>query len=134
MDLILVEPAALRAHWPNISASLEAIQAKAPEDWIREDVYLAIKTGRAACIAALDDGGYAGVMVLTERVAEFSGEKSLHVWIAHNRRDGDIFQAGLAQLRQMAAQSGAKKITFGSPRVGWAKRHKLISATYEIEA
>lgn len=71
-------------------------------------------------------------MVLTERVAEFSGEKSLNVWIAHNRGDADVMEQGMEVLRRMAQSGGAKKITFGSPRVGWAKRHKLVSATYEI--
>lgn len=46
MDFILVTPADLRTHWPRISASLDAVLAKAPdEDWIKEDVYAAIKAG-----------------------------------------------------------------------------------------
>lgn len=133
MDLLPVTPNTLRAHWPDIAASLDAVLAKAPEDWIREDVYHQIKAGKAACIIGLNNGGYAGVMVLTERVAEFSGEKSLHVWIAHNRGDADVMEQGMAALRHMAQSAGVKKITFGSPRLGWAKRHKPVSATYEIE-
>lgn len=39
MDFVPVTPATLRAHWPDISASLDAVLAKAPEDWIREDVF-----------------------------------------------------------------------------------------------
>lgn len=46
MDFFLVAPADLRNHWPRISASLDAVKAKAPhEDWIHEDVYAAIKFG-----------------------------------------------------------------------------------------
>lgn len=45
MDFILVTPADLRAHWPRISASLDAVLAKANEDWIKEDVYAALKVG-----------------------------------------------------------------------------------------
>ena len=46
MDFILVTPNDLRAHWPRITSSLDAVKAKAPdEDWIHEDVYAAIKAG-----------------------------------------------------------------------------------------
>ena len=54
MDFILVTPADLRTHWPRISASLDAVQAKAPDDWIAEDVYYAIKSGAAACYIGLN--------------------------------------------------------------------------------
>ena len=134
MDFLPVTPATLRAHWANISASLDAILQKAPEDWIKEDVYHAIKSGNAACVIGLDNGGYAGVMVVVQRVAEFSGERSLHVWIAHNLGERDVLQEGIQMVRDLAAQSGIAKVTFGSPRVGWAKRHKLVYALYEIGA
>lgn len=49
MDFLLVTPADLRIHWPRIKASLEAVQARASEDWIPEDVFFALKSGAAAC-------------------------------------------------------------------------------------
>jgi hypothetical protein len=45
MDFIVVTPADLRGHWPRIAASLDVVLAKAPEDWIKEDVYHALKAG-----------------------------------------------------------------------------------------
>jgi hypothetical protein len=64
--------------------------------------------------------------------AEFSGQQSLHVWIAHNAGDADVLEAGISLLRQMANHAGAARITFGSPRKGWAKKFPMIHATYEV--
>lgn len=72
-------------------------------------------------------------MVTTMSRAEFSGTRALHVWIAHNEGDSNVIEAGMDLLRQMAGSMGVSRITFGSPRVGWAKRHKLVSAVYEVE-
>ena len=106
--------------------------AKAADDWIAEDVYHAIKSGDAACHLASNDGGYAGLLVTTLTRAEFSGTPALHVWIVHNAGDAAVFDAGLALLRRMARQAGAARITFGSTRLGWAKRFPLVTATFEV--
>lgn len=132
MEFTLIQPACLRAVWPTIRASLDAVQAKAADDWIAEDVYHAIKCGDAACHMATNDSGYAGILVTTLTRAEFSGTPALHVWIAHNTGQADVFDAGMVLLRQMAAKAGAARITFGSTRLGWAKRFPMVSATFEV--
>lgn len=106
--------------------------AKGPVEWIPEDVYHELRSGSAACHIATDANGYAGCMV-TQRVTDpYSGVQSLHVWIAHNVGDADVLDAGLGLLRETARKGGFARITFGSPRPGWAKRFPLLSATYEI--
>jgi hypothetical protein len=102
MDFILVTPSDLRIHWPRISASLDAVLAKAQEDWIKEDVYSALKAGQAACHLAVNGTGFAGLMVTTLARSEFSGTQGLHVWVAHNEGDADVLDAGVDLLRQMA--------------------------------
>lgn len=72
MDFISVNPTDLRAHWPQISASLDVVQTKSPEDWIKEDVYHAIKSGHAACHMAYAQGQYAGLLVTSVSMTEFS--------------------------------------------------------------
>lgn len=72
-------------------------------------------------------------MITTITRAEFSGRPSLHVWIVHNEGDASVMDEGHELLRKMAHNAGVSRITFGSPRVGWAKRYKLVSATYEID-
>lgn len=132
MDFILVSPETLRAHWATLRPSLDAVQAKAPDDWIPEDVYHAIKSGDAACHVVLDDAGYAGCLITQRLQAEFSGDPVFHVWIVHNAGDADVFDAGLELVRTMAKNAGARRITLGSPRKGWGKRFPLVGATYEI--
>lgn len=132
MEFLLIHPNDLRNQWPRISDSLDAVLAKAEEDWIKEDVFHAIKAGHAACHYAIDESGFAGLLITTKAVSEFSRTPSIHVWIAHNVGSADVIEGGLSLLRQVAQQAGASRITFASPRVGWAKRHKLISATYEV--
>lgn len=132
MHFLLVHPDALRNHWPLIRSSLEAVQGKCPEDWIAEDVYHAIKSGSACCHVAIGDQGYAGCIITTMKQTEFTREPVLHIWITHSMADQDAFTEGLDLIRQMARKAGATRITFGSPRMGWAKKFKLVSATYEV--
>lgn len=132
MDFVLVTPDTLRASWQTIRAALDAVQAKAPEDWIAEDVYHAIRSGQVACHLFYQAGQYAGLLIVRPERAEFSGAPALHVWIAHSTGD-DVFEAGEGLLKETARRMGAISITFGSPRPGWARRYRLVSATYAIE-
>jgi hypothetical protein len=132
MDFILVAPDTLRGHWSAIRGSLEAVQAKAAEDWLIEDVYHAIKCGQVACHLMVKAGQYVGLFIIRPETAEFSGRQSLHIWIAHNAGDDDVFEQGEGLIKETARRMGVTTITFGSPRPGWAKRYRLTSATYEI--
>lgn len=132
MELVLVPPAGVRQTWPLILPSLQAVMAKGAVEWIPEDVYHALKTGDAVCHIATDAGGYAGCMV-TQRVTDhYSGKQSLHVWIVHNAGPAELLDCGMPMLQEMARKGGFARITFGSPRKGWAKRFPMIEATYEI--
>lgn len=82
---------------------------------------------------AMDGGAFAGLMVVTRSVTEFSGSPSLHVWIAHSVGAQDVVESGVTILREMAKAGGFPRITFGSSRAGWGRRFKLVSATYEID-
>jgi hypothetical protein len=133
MDFYLVNASNLRSVWPEVRASLDAVQAKSPEDWIPEDIYHAIKTGSAALHLAKEGGQLAGVLVTTVTFAEFSGRKFLHVWVAHNLAGTDVIEAGIDMLKAMARAAGAEMITFGSKRAGWKSRYQTVTATYGIE-
>lgn len=133
MDYLLVTPATLRAHWPRISLSLDAVLAKGEQDWIKEDVYAALKTANAVCHIAVNESGFAGLMVSNPVSTEFSGQTNLHVWIGHNEGEDDVIELGLGLLREMAAKGGFAKVTFASSRRGWAKRYKLVTAVYEVD-
>lgn len=132
MDFVLITPETLRAHWPAVKSSLDAIQAKAPEDWIDADVYHALASKSSLGWAVYERGVYAGMIIMSLQDAEFSRERQLHVWLAHNAGSTDVVTGALELIQETAHRMGCKRITMGSPRPGWGKRFKSISITYEI--
>jgi hypothetical protein len=129
LDWQLIHPAQLRAVWGRVKAGLEAMP---PEDWIAEDVYHAIKSGQSALYLFQEAGQFAGFIVLRRQIAEFSGEVSCHIWLAYSVSHADAYLAAESFIKDAAKHMGASRITFSSPRKGWAKRYPLVSSTYEI--
>lgn len=134
MDLILVQSAELRAHWPMISRALDSVIDSTSPDWIKEDVYHQLKTNGAVAHLVYERGEYRSLFILTQPSEEFSGSRCLHIWIAENDISGtpESFEFGLSQIKAIAQRLGAPKLTLESPRKGWAKRFALVSATYEV--
>lgn len=132
MDFVLITPETLRAHWPVVRSSLDAIHAKAAEDWIAEDVYHALATRASLGWVAYEAGAYAGMIVMSLTTSEFSKERQLHVWLAHNAGSADVVTGAMELIQETAYRMGVKRITMGSPRPGWGKRFKPVSITYEI--
>ncbi len=134
MDIIVASPAELRAHWPVISRALDSVIEAASPDWIKEDVYFQIKTQQAVAHLVYERGEYRSLFILTQPREEFSGVRHLHIWIAENGLAGtaESYEFGLDAIKKIASQLGAPKLTLESPRVGWAKRFKLLSATLEV--
>ncbi|MBO1748891.1 hypothetical protein [Stenotrophomonas indicatrix] len=134
MELVIVKPAELRAHWPVVSAALDSVIEATSPDWIKEDVYLQLANASAIAHLVYERGQYRSLFVLTQPTEEFSKERSLHIWIAENAISGtaESFDYGLSTIKQIAQQLGAPKLTLESPRKGWGKRFKLVSATYEV--
>lgn len=129
MHFDLISPASLRAVWDDVRAGLDKMP---PEDWIAEDVYHAIMSGQAALYVGRCDQQFAGFVVLQRHVADYSGVVSCHIWLAFNDGGQEAYDAALGLYRQVAKQMGASRITFCSPRSGWAKRYRPVSTTYEI--
>lgn len=134
MELVIVKPAELRAHWPVVSAALDSVIEATSPDWIKEDVYHQLANASAICHLVYELGQYRSLFILTQPAEEFSGQRCLHIWIAENALSGtdESFDFGLSAIKQIALQLGAPKLTLESPRKGWAKRFKLVSATYEV--
>ncbi|MFL9582363.1 hypothetical protein [Stenotrophomonas sp. AB1(2024)] len=132
MELIIIKPDELRAHWPVIAPALDSVIAATSPDWIKEDVFHRIKSGEAVLHVVYGLGQYKCMFILTREVEEYSGNPSLHIWIAHNGGDAESYNFGLEQIKQAARHFGATRLTLESPRLGWAKRFRLVSATYEV--
>lgn len=129
LDGQLIHPAQLRTVWAQVKAGLATMP---PADWIAEDVYHAIKSGESALYCFTQDGAFAGFVVLRRIVAEFSGDVACHVWLAYSASDADAYTAAESFIKESAKRMGASRITFSSPRFGWAKRYPFVEATYQI--
>ena len=129
MDIVLIAPDSLHAVWKDVRAGLEKMPVS---DWIPEDVYHAVRSGESALYIGVGDAGFGGFMVLRKQQTEFSKQPVLHVWLAYSVAEPDVLAHGIDTVREVAKRIGAQKITFGSPRKGWAKRFPVVDATYEI--
>ena len=121
-----VPPDALHSVWPGLRSMLRVLQRKGGGDWIPEDVYREIAEGRAALFIA-----ERSLLVLIAQKETFTGLPVLHVWLAYTAAKN--FDAGLQWVREHAKQYGFQKITFDSPRKGWAKRFTAESVRYRID-
>jgi hypothetical protein len=111
-----VPPVNLRMHWPMVRAALDDMLDRHPDNWIPEDVYHAIKSGRAHLhMSGL--GGYVSGFVVLEPIEDFDGMK-LHMWIGWSK-EGDAMQAHMPELIEYAKNINAKRIVFSSYRKGW---------------
>lgn len=132
MEIVQINPNELRAHWPTVSKALDSVIESTYPDWIKEDVFFRLKTQGAYGYLIYEKGQYQSLFVISPDREEFSGLQSLHIWIAHNVGGDASYDFGLEQIKQIARNGGASRLTLESPRKGWGKRFKLVSATYEV--
>lgn len=107
----LVQPDDLFRVWERVRVGLLEVLKHSAEDWLPEDVYMAIKSSNAALYMA--DRGF----LILQLIPMYHG-KRLHVWCAFN--DGrPALRVFLNAVKGIAKEAGAKKITFSSPRDEW---------------
>lgn len=135
-ELRQVAPADLHAAWALAKPGLERVRIKANASWLCEDVFAAIRTGRATLHMGYLDEQYVGCVVLTINMDPFSNERSVLVWALYTGGGQDrdkpepglipvndaILHYGLADVKEIARKAGINKIRFHSPRAGWIRR------------
>jgi len=126
--LIAVPPSDVASYWPAVRKELDRLSRRGTDGWIPEDVYLLLRTN-AATLYVQD--GVEGFAIL-QLFPNYSG-KRLHIWIACLKDDPLRF---MDEIVALARQYGASKITYESPRAGWAKRaerlgFKAMATMYE---
>jgi hypothetical protein len=131
-----ISPEALIFDWPTVKPGLEKVKEYTSEDWLVEDVYMSLKTNNSALYVEEDEhGDYLGFFI-AQILPTYHG-KRLHVWCAYAVDGKPMMRVFLRDLKDLAAQTGVKKITFTSPRDEWlivAKRggFKPAQITYEL--
>ena len=115
----MIRQAELRKDWPWAKHLVEAVRAKTNEEWLSEDVYVAVATGKAA-MYVLDDPQ--GVLVCYPEKDAWSGDPMLHIWIVYCIGGMEQFiDEAMQLLNKLAGNISAKTMVMHSPRAGWQK-------------
>ena len=109
----------IRLLWPFIRQGLGIVSQHSPDNWIPEDVFMALSTGAAFLHISTQEGTMAGFVVLTFSQG-YSG-RECHVWCAYNTGPSGGLKGEDAGVAEIAAQEGCKFLTFFSPRPGWER-------------
>lgn len=119
-----ITPNDLVFEWERVRHGLEICRETTSDDWLPEDVYMAIKSGNAALYVGEDDGDYLGFLVV-QLLPMFHGAR-LHVWCAYSATDKPLMREYMQRVREIAQAAGAKKITFSSTREEWVTVSKRL--------
>lgn len=122
-----IPPKALHSVWPKIRTGLERIIIHSSEGWIPEDIYAALRNGRASLYMAFDGERYVGFYVLEIIEAPHTGSQYLNVWAAFadgvigNHADALQFtDETLAEWDRIARQHRINRIRIHGRR-GWER-------------
>ncbi|SOY56033.1 hypothetical protein [Cupriavidus taiwanensis] len=131
-----VHPQKLSDHWGKVREGLESLLASVECNWLPEDVYHALKTGKSTLHLCSDAGRFLGFVVLTPDTT-YDG-RVLHIWAAYSTTGRPMTEAFFPFIRQCAEAIDAKRISFASPRAGWGRVAKRLGfrakdVTYEFE-
>ena len=113
----VIRQAELRKDWPWVRPLVEQVKAKTGEAWLAEDIYSAVSTGKAAMYVSDDPEG---VIVLHPSADEWSGDKTLFVWLVYCKAMDQMQDECYALLEQLRQNVGATKIVMHG-RPGWQK-------------
>jgi hypothetical protein len=123
-----IEARDIGLEWDRVRAGLVEVKKMTTDDWLPEDVYMAIKQGGATLYVGEDDAGdYLGFMVM-RLVQMFHGSK-VEIWCAYSATKTPLMRTFWPQVQAIAAKTGASKISFSSAREEWAVAAKRLGFT-----
>lgn len=117
--LRVIEPKHLAVEWERVRAGLVEVKKATTDDWLPEDVYMALRQGQASLYIGTGAGGeYLGFVVL-RLVPTFHGSK-VEIWCAHAATKAPLMRTFLPHIQAVARNVGADRISFSSAREEWA--------------
>lgn len=134
--LRVIEPKHLGMEWERVRAGLVEVKKATTDDWLPEDVYMALRQGHAALyIGESAAREYAGFVVL-RLVPTFHGTR-MDVWCAYSATRVPAMRRFLPHIRAVARNAGAGSIGFSSARPEWAAAAQHLGfvpkqVTYEL--
>lgn len=137
MTLRAIEPRDLSFEWERVRLGLLEVKKATTDDWLPEDVYMALRQGGAYLYVGEDEhGDYLGFLVM-RLTPTFHGSK-VEIWAAHSATSRPLMREFWPQIREVARRAGAGKISFSSARDEWAAAAKRLGftpkqVTYEFD-
>ena len=123
-----IEPKDLSFEWDRVRAGLVEVKKATTDDWLPEDVYMAIRQGQAQLFMCEDEhGDYLGFVVL-RLVHTFHGAEML-VWCAYAATPRPLLREFLPQIKELAGRAGAQRVSFSSARPEWATAARRLGFT-----
>lgn len=131
-----IEPRHLAAEWERVRAGLVEVKKATNDDWLPEDVYMAIRTGQAVLYLGTGDAGeYLGFLVL--RLVATTHAKKMEIWCAYAVPGVSVMRRFLPHIKAVARNAGVSGILFSSARQEWSAAARRLgfspaSVSYEI--
>ena len=113
MILQYIQPNDIKQYWSQIKPSLNDMANQSGE-WIVEDAYVDLVTGKAQLYLAIQDSYFKGYFI-TQNLCNI-----LHIWAVYGENT-NLFEEGMEAIKQLAIKQNLHKITFSSVRRGWDK-------------
>lgn len=113
MILQHIQPSDIKQYWSQIKPSLNDMANQSGE-WIVEDAYVDLVTGKAQLYLAIQDSYFKGYFI-TQNLCNI-----LHIWAVYGENT-NLFEEGMEAIKQLAIKQNLHKITFSSVRRGWDK-------------
>jgi hypothetical protein len=120
-----IEARDIGLEWERVRAGLVEVKKMTTDDWLPEDVYMALKQGGATLYVGEDDAGdYLGFVVM--RLLPTFHSSKVEIWCAHSSTKRPLMRRFWPQIQEIAAKTGATKIAFMSARAEWAVAAKRL--------
>jgi DNA-binding transcriptional LysR family regulator len=126
--LRVIDPKHLSAEWERVRAGLVEVKKATTDDWLPEDVYMALRQGHA--VLYIGEGAaheYLGFLVL--RLVPTHHDKRLEIWCAYSATSTPLMRRFLPHIKAVARNAGAGLISFTSAREEWAAAARRLGFT-----
>ena len=124
----------LHACWPVVRKGLERILAKSKVGWIPEDVYAALRNGKAMLVFGREGPHVVGFFIVEQVAEPFDITKQyLNVWCLEAEEGALRFkEEAFAEIDRIAKVQGLSTVRMRG-RLGWLKRLKGYMTPVGVE-
>lgn len=113
-----IEPKHLAAEWERVRAGLLEVKKATNDDWLPEDVYMALRQGNATLYLGIGDADeYLGFVVL--RLVPTYHSQKVEIWCAYSATSTPAMRRFFPHIKAVARNVGATLISFASARDEW---------------